>query len=66
MSEIICDLVKCDKRNSEGGCSVYSPEGQKLRDKLGYCPICDAGPNKIEVNTNAPKKRAGQQKQKKK
>ena len=68
MSEIrtvICDLVECNKRSPEGGCSVYPPEGQRFRDKVGYCPVCDKGPNKVEVKTSIPKKRAGQQKQKK-
>lgn len=62
---MICTDYNCKKVVGEGKCSVYSPEGQLFRDRHGVCPILGDGPNaKKTVVTD--KKRAGQQKQKKK
>jgi len=61
---MICQDVKCKKLKDDGSCSVYNKGGQEYRDRYGYCPIPDAGPNKV-VNVADTKKRAGQQKQKK-
>jgi hypothetical protein len=54
-----------------GGCTVYSEEGQKLRERLGYCPVADKyfDPDKQEAyeKSKNPKGRGrvGQQKQRK-
>ena len=61
-SFIICTAIHCPKLS--GLCTVYSPEGMRFRDTLGYCPIPADGPAKPRVVPKV-KKRIGQQKQKK-
>lgn len=66
---MICRLLNngrgCEKFDPQFGCSVYNRGGMKFRDRQGYCPIVDDGPNK-KVTATKVKVRAGQQKQKKK
>ncbi|MGD9161530.1 MAG: hypothetical protein PVG39_24165 [Desulfobacteraceae bacterium] len=62
---MICIDTKCPKVKDWGFCSVYSIDGQRFRNRQGYCPIPDAGPNKKVSKIVGTKKRAGQQKQKK-
>jgi len=62
---MLCTDIKCSKVVGKGLCSVYPPAGQKFRDRQGYCPIPDAGPNKEVHVVQGAKIRAGQQKHKK-
>ena len=66
---MICRLVNegrgCGSFHPIDGCFVYTRSGMKFRTRQGYCPIPDDGPNK-GVKAVGDKKRAGQQKQKKK
>lgn len=39
-NENICE--GCEKA-IESGCSVYSPEGQAYRNRMGYCPAVSMG-----------------------
>ena len=57
---MLCENISCNKRDNKGGCSIYSPAGMMLRDRLGYCPIVDM-PRK-EATTHHI--RTGQQKSK--
>lgn len=51
----------CKKFDCEAcGCTVYSEGGVKFRMRMDYCPF-----NPPKVETITPKKRVGQQKQKK-
>jgi hypothetical protein len=63
--KMICAAINCPKVIGRGECCVYSPAGQKFRDRQGYCPVPDDGPNKRVIKAPAGKKRSGQQKQKK-
>ena len=62
---MICSEVGCKKMLDFGFCSVYTPGGQLFRERYGYCPIPDAGRNKIEKRA-VGHERVGQQKQRKK
>jgi len=66
---MICDTINeggpCIKLVNPMICEVYPPKGMMLRDKLGYCPLIDAGPNKKVRAINSEKIRIGQQKAKK-
>jgi len=72
MIQGICRLVNdgkgCFKLDPTHGCTVYNHGGARFRDRQGYCPIPDDGPNKPKTNSVKSVKvvRAGQQKQKKK
>lgn len=62
---MICKDIGCPKLQQSNVCSVYTPQGQLFRNRMGYCPIPDDGPNK-KVKAGNNKSRVGQQKQKKK
>ena len=64
-NENIC--VGCEKA-VDTGCSVYSPEGQAYRNRMGHCPAPGMG-RYASWRTDKPeevkkKVRVGQQKQK--
>lgn len=64
---MICRLLRngrgCVKFDPQYGCSVYPRGGMQFRDRQGYCPIPDDGPNKPKMATRV-KRRVGQQKHK--
>jgi hypothetical protein len=63
---MLCWSEHCPRLKSMYKCSVYSPSGMLFRHARGYCPITNVGPNVIKGEKNLPKKRAGQQKSRKK
>ena len=59
---MLCSSIKCPKMKDFGFCSVFNPDGQKFRDRRGYCPVPDDGPNrptpKVAVKKRNPLKQS--------
>jgi hypothetical protein len=62
---MLCSSIKCSKMKDFGFCSIFNPDGQRFRDRQGYCPVPDDGPNRATPKVDTKKKRFGQQKQSK-
>jgi hypothetical protein len=62
-ANVICDDYKC-RKFVDNSCEAYPTMGQDLRNRLGYCPVLNDGPNKPRVKVREEKKRVGQQKSK--
>jgi hypothetical protein len=60
---MICEDYKCRKFVGNS-CDAYPTMGQDLRNRLGYCPVLNDGPNKPKIKVREEKKRVGQQKNK--
>ena len=55
--------VDCPRKDAEGECVTYTPEGMLYRNKMGWCPIVSKGPVKPVWWSEVKKKeRAGQKK----
>lgn len=61
-----CMVCSADKVDEDFNCSAYSKAGQVRWMRLGYCPLGNTGPNPPHIKgEDEGKRRAGQQKQKK-
>jgi hypothetical protein len=60
---VICEDYKCRKFIDQA-CDAYPTMGIALRDRLGYCPVLNDGPNAPKPRQRSEKIRQGQQKSK--
>ena len=57
----MCDDLKCGRRGEDCVCTVYAPDSVAMRERHGHCVIGSPVIKEVEM-----KKRAGQQKTRRK